>query len=147
MFEYFSVFLHFCLDLEWKQIVLDPGKRSGTNRKEPTLSPTRISPIPPPSPVKNYPHPGVPVITCENSASHSALAWLEELADSEESGGCWDLGSNISLLLSLQQGSNVVFLQIRAVDPHSLYTDPDTDPDPAVFLNADPDPDPGPGLA
>ena len=33
----------------------------------------------------------------------------------------------------------------RAVDPHSLYTDPD--PDPAVFLNADPDPDPGPGLA
>ena len=27
----------------------------------------------------------------------------------------------------------------RAVDPHSLYTDPD----PAVFLNADP----GPGLA
>ena len=33
----------------------------------------------------------------------------------------------------------------RAVDPHSLYTDPD----PAVFLNADPDPDPdlGPGLA
>ena len=102
---------------------------------------------PPLSPVKNYPHPGVPVITCENSASHSALAWLEELADSEESGGCWDLGSNISLLLSLQQGSNVVFLQIRAVDPHSLYTDPDTDPDPAVFLNADPDPDPGPGLA
>ena len=36
---------------------------------------------------------------------------------------------------------------IRAVDPHSLYMDPD----PAVFLNADPDPDPdpdpGPGLA
>ena len=35
----------------------------------------------------------------------------------------------------------------RAVDPHSL----NTDPDPAVFLNADPDPDPdpdpGPGLA
>ena len=35
----------------------------------------------------------------------------------------------------------------RAVDPHSLYMDPD----PAVFLNADPDPDPnpdpGPGLA
>ena len=35
----------------------------------------------------------------------------------------------------------------RAVDPHSLYTDPE----PAVFLNADPDPDPdpdpGPGLA
>ena len=33
----------------------------------------------------------------------------------------------------------------RAVDPLSLYTDPD----PAVFLNADPDPDPdpGPGLA
>ena len=30
----------------------------------------------------------------------------------------------------------------RAVDPHSLYTDPD--PDPAVFLNADPDPGPGP---
>ena len=29
----------------------------------------------------------------------------------------------------------------RAVDPHSLYADPD----PAVFLNADPDP--GPGLA
>ena len=28
----------------------------------------------------------------------------------------------------------------RAVDPHSLYTDPD----PAVFLNADPDPDPDP---
>ena len=27
----------------------------------------------------------------------------------------------------------------RAVDPHSLYADPD----PAVFLNADPDPDPG----
>ena len=37
--------------------------------------------------------------------------------------------------------------EVRAVDPHSLYTDPD----PAVFLNADPDPDPdpdpGPGLA
>ena len=31
----------------------------------------------------------------------------------------------------------------RAVDPHSLYADPDTDP--AVLLNADPDPDPGPG--
>ena len=30
--------------------------------------------------------------------------------------------------------------QTRAVDPHSLYTDPD----PAVFLNADPDPGPGP---
>ena len=29
----------------------------------------------------------------------------------------------------------------RAVDPHSLYADPD----PAVFLNADPDPDPYPG--
>ena len=29
----------------------------------------------------------------------------------------------------------------RAVDPHSLYVDPD--PDPAVFLNAFPDPDPG----
>ena len=29
----------------------------------------------------------------------------------------------------------------RAVDPHSLYADPD----PAVFLNAYPDPDPGPG--
>ena len=28
----------------------------------------------------------------------------------------------------------------RAVDPHSLYADPD----PAVFLNADPDPGPGP---
>ena len=28
----------------------------------------------------------------------------------------------------------------RAVDPHSLYADPD----PAVFLNADPDPDPDP---
>ena len=34
-------------------------------------------------------------------------------------------------------------MQIRAVDPHSLYADPD--PDAAVFLNADPDP--GPGLA
>ena len=37
--------------------------------------------------------------------------------------------------------------KIRAVDPHSLYADPDS----AVFLNADPDPDPdmdpGPGLA
>ena len=33
----------------------------------------------------------------------------------------------------------------RAVDPHSLYADPDPDPDPAVFLNADPDS--GPGLA
>ena len=30
---------------------------------------------------------------------------------------------------------------VRAVDPHSLYADPD----PAVFLNADPDPDPDPG--
>ena len=29
----------------------------------------------------------------------------------------------------------------RAVDPHSLNTDPD--PYRAVFLNADPDPDPG----
>ena len=29
-------------------------------------------------------------------------------------------------------------VSIRAVDPHSLYSDPD----PAVFLNADPDPDP-----
>ena len=28
----------------------------------------------------------------------------------------------------------------RAVDPHSLYADPD--PEPAVFLNADPDPGP-----
>ena len=28
----------------------------------------------------------------------------------------------------------------RAVDPHSLYADPD----PAVYLNADPDSDPGP---
>ena len=41
------------------------------------------------------------------------------------------------------------YIFCRAVDPHSLYTDPD--PDPAVFLNADPDPDldpdPGPGLA
>ena len=36
-----------------------------------------------------------------------------------------------------------VVLFSRAVDPHSLYTDPD--PDPAVFLNADPDP--GPVLA
>ena len=37
------------------------------------------------------------------------------------------------------------FVPTRAVDPHSLYTDPD----PEVFLNADPDPDPnpGPGLA
>ena len=39
----------------------------------------------------------------------------------------------------------ILCLSGRAVDPHSLYTDPD--PDPAVFLNADPDPDPGPGLA
>ena len=42
---------------------------------------------------------------------------------------------------------SVVRFFSRAVDPHSLYTDPD----PAVFLNADPDPDPdldpGPGLA
>ena len=30
----------------------------------------------------------------------------------------------------------------RAVDPHSLYADPD----PAAFLNADPDPGLGPGL-
>ena len=30
--------------------------------------------------------------------------------------------------------------QVRAVDPHSLYADPD----PAVFLNADPDPNPDP---
>ena len=37
----------------------------------------------------------------------------------------------------------ILCLSGRAVDPHSLYTDPD----PAVFLNADPDPDPGPGLA
>ena len=33
-------------------------------------------------------------------------------------------------------------LQIRAVDLHSFYVDPD--PDPAVFFNADPDPGPGP---
>ena len=39
--------------------------------------------------------------------------------------------------------------QIRAVDPHSFFADPNpavflnVDPDPAVFLNADPDPDPG----
>ena len=35
---------------------------------------------------------------------------------------------------------NAVKLAGRAVDPHSLYADPD----PAVFLNADPDPGPGP---
>ena len=35
------------------------------------------------------------------------------------------------------------FVPTRAVDPHSLYTDPD----PEVFLNADPDSYPGPGLA
>ena len=34
-------------------------------------------------------------------------------------------------------------VSIRAVDPHSLYADPD----PAVFLNEDPDPHPGQGLA
>ena len=34
----------------------------------------------------------------------------------------------------------ILCLSGRAVDPHSLYTDPD----PAVFLNADPDPGPGP---
>ena len=37
----------------------------------------------------------------------------------------------------------ICVLLYRAVDPNSLYTDPD----PAVFLNADWDPDPGPGLA
>ena len=30
----------------------------------------------------------------------------------------------------------------RAVDPHSLFANPDPDPD--VFLNADPDADPDP---
>ena len=33
----------------------------------------------------------------------------------------------------------------RAVDPHSLNTDPD--PYQAIFLNADLDPNPGPALA
>ena len=38
-------------------------------------------------------------------------------------------------------GMHMASALTRAVDPHSLYADPD----PAVFLNADPDP--GPGLA
>ena len=36
--------------------------------------------------------------------------------------------------------SKMNFAPCRAVNPHSLYADPD----PAVFLNADPDPGPGP---
>ena len=47
----------------------------------------------------------------------------------------------------IKLGHSFGLLKIRAVDPHSLYADPD----PAVNLNADPDtdldPDPGPGLA
>ena len=59
------------------------------------------------------------------------------------------LGEGFDLTLPLPHPSNVTILAtIRAVDPHSFFSDPDpavflhADPDPGGKMNADPDPQP-----